>query len=153
MAKYFIEDTTLTGIADAIREKDGTAEAISVADYADRIGAIDTQEDLDSEMAAQDDLIARLLTALDGKSVPKAKKTVSVTVNSVVAVYYMTVDNVFKTVENGTVEAVGGFLEIRSLGYGFEATGQYKTADATSRRCYIFSEDGGTLTVTNTNDQ
>lgn len=47
MAKYFIEDTTLTAIADAIREKEGGTEAIPVADYARRIAAISVGVDLE----------------------------------------------------------------------------------------------------------
>lgn len=40
MAKYSIEDTTLTGIADAIREKTGGSEEIKVEDMAGKIGEI-----------------------------------------------------------------------------------------------------------------
>lgn len=71
MAKYSIEDSTLTGIADAIRGKEGSSAAIPVSNFASRIGAIDTQEDLDAEMTTQDNLIAQLLAALEGKVVPK----------------------------------------------------------------------------------
>lgn len=71
MAKYFIEDTTLTGIAGAIRGKEGSSGAIPVADFASRIGAIDTQEDLDAEMATQDNLITQITAALEGKMVPQ----------------------------------------------------------------------------------
>ena len=42
MAKYAIEDTTLTGIADAIREKTGGTEEIAVSSMAAEIGAIET---------------------------------------------------------------------------------------------------------------
>lgn len=42
MAKYFIEDTTLTNIADAIRAKDGTTEPILTEDMASRIEAIES---------------------------------------------------------------------------------------------------------------
>ena len=68
--KYFIEDTTLTGVADAIREKEDSSTAIPVSSFASRISAIDTQEDLDAEMAAQNNLIAQITAALDGKVVP-----------------------------------------------------------------------------------
>lgn len=40
MSKYAIEDTTLTAIGNAIREKEGSTEPILVADFADRIAAI-----------------------------------------------------------------------------------------------------------------
>ena len=42
MAKYTIEDSTLTGIADAIREKTGGTEAIAVTDMATQIAGIET---------------------------------------------------------------------------------------------------------------
>lgn len=42
MAQYLIEDTTLTAIGDAIREKEGSTEVIPVPDMAARIGAITT---------------------------------------------------------------------------------------------------------------
>ena len=40
MAKVFIEETTLTAIGDAIREKEGTTELVPVNDMATRISAI-----------------------------------------------------------------------------------------------------------------
>lgn len=40
MAKVFIEETTLTAIGDAIREKEGTSDLIPVADMSSRISAI-----------------------------------------------------------------------------------------------------------------
>lgn len=42
MAKVFIEETTLTAIGDAIREKEGTTELVPVNDMATRISAIET---------------------------------------------------------------------------------------------------------------
>lgn len=42
MAKYVIEDTTLTGIADAIRGKEGSSAEIPASEMAGRIEAIET---------------------------------------------------------------------------------------------------------------
>lgn len=42
MAQYLIQDTTLTGIADAIRKKTGSNEAIKVSDMASQIEGITT---------------------------------------------------------------------------------------------------------------
>lgn len=44
MSKYAINDTTLIAIGDAIREKEGSTEAIPVADFAERIAAISAGE-------------------------------------------------------------------------------------------------------------
>lgn len=45
MADYLIKDTTLTGIADAIRGKTGDSNPIKVSDMASQIGGIATQVD------------------------------------------------------------------------------------------------------------
>jgi hypothetical protein len=47
-----------TDIAEAIRGKTGDAAGIAANDFPEAIAAIDTQEDLDSELTTQDDLIA-----------------------------------------------------------------------------------------------
>ena len=64
--------TTLTGlftdIADAIREKTGGSENIVADVFPEAIAAIDTQEDLDPELTTQDNLIAQIATALEGKA-------------------------------------------------------------------------------------
>ena len=66
------KNTTLTGlftnIADAIREKTGGTESIVADNFPEAIAAIDTQEDLDPELATQDDLIAKIAVALEGKT-------------------------------------------------------------------------------------
>lgn len=62
---------TLTGlftdIAGAIRSKTGGTGAIVADQFPEAIAAIDTQENLDSELSAQDSLIAQINTALAGK--------------------------------------------------------------------------------------
>lgn len=42
MSKYSIEDTTLTGIGDAIRTKEGTSNPIAVTDFATKILSLST---------------------------------------------------------------------------------------------------------------
>lgn len=42
MAEYLIQDTTITGIADAIRSKGGTTEKLTLAGMVDAINAIQT---------------------------------------------------------------------------------------------------------------
>jgi hypothetical protein len=41
MSKYLIENTTLKGIADAIREKKGTSDPVAVSDFASEISSIE----------------------------------------------------------------------------------------------------------------
>ena len=45
MADYAIHDTTLTGISNVIRKKDGTSALIDPADYADRINLMGMLEE------------------------------------------------------------------------------------------------------------
>lgn len=63
---------TLTGlftdIAGAIRSKTGETGTIVADQFPDAISAIDTQENLDSELSTQDSLIAQISTALVGKA-------------------------------------------------------------------------------------
>lgn len=68
-----------TGIADAIREKEGSTDPIPAPEHAERILAIDTQEDLDPELTTQDSLIGQIMTALEGKSAATAVETCTVT--------------------------------------------------------------------------
>ena len=58
MAKYSIEDTTLIGIADAIRAKDGSADPIHVPDIPSRIAAIQTGADVSGVTATEVDVVA-----------------------------------------------------------------------------------------------
>lgn len=47
MAEYLIQDTTLTAIADAIRNKTESTEEIAVVDMAEKIESIETIKDID----------------------------------------------------------------------------------------------------------
>ena len=58
MAKYSIEDTTLTGIGDAIRAKEGSSGTIPVTQIASRISAIETGKDVSSVTATAADVIS-----------------------------------------------------------------------------------------------
>ena len=58
MAKYSIEDTTLTGIADAIRAKEGSTGVIHVPDIPSRIAAIQTGHDVSAVTATAADVIS-----------------------------------------------------------------------------------------------
>ena len=58
MAKYSIEDTTLTGIGDAIRAKEGSTGVIPVSDIPNRISAIQTGPDVSNVTATEADVVA-----------------------------------------------------------------------------------------------
>ena len=58
MAKYSIEDTTLTGIADAIRAKEGSTGVIPVPEIPSRIAAIQTGPDVSNVTATEADVVA-----------------------------------------------------------------------------------------------
>ena len=58
MAKYSIEDTTLTGIGDAIRAKEGSTGVIPVPEIPSRIAAIQTGADVSGVTATASDVIS-----------------------------------------------------------------------------------------------
>ena len=58
MAKYSIEDTTLTGIGDAIRAKEGSTGVIPVPEIPSRIAAIQTGPDVSGVTATEVDVVA-----------------------------------------------------------------------------------------------
>lgn len=66
--KYLISETTLTDIADAIREKTGGSAKITTDDFTEEIRAIGTSENLDAEIQEQKEKIAQLTAALEGKA-------------------------------------------------------------------------------------
>lgn len=70
MAKYSIEDTTLTGIGDAIRAKDGSADPIHVPDIPSRIAAIQTGPDVSGVTATASDVISGKVF-VDAQGVPR----------------------------------------------------------------------------------
>lgn len=57
MAKYSIDSTTLTGIGDAIRAKEGSSGTIPVTEIASRIQAIETGKDVSAVTATAADVV------------------------------------------------------------------------------------------------
>ena len=70
MAKYSIEDTTLTGIGDAIRAKEGSTGVIPVPDIPSRIAAIQTGPDVSGVTATASDVISGKVF-VDAQGVPR----------------------------------------------------------------------------------
>ena len=58
MAKYSIDSITLTGIADAIRAKEGSTGVIPVSDIPSRIANIQTGHDVSGVTAVESDVVA-----------------------------------------------------------------------------------------------
>lgn len=68
MAEYLVQDTSLTAVADAIRAKTGGTEPLMFPDgMTEAIAGITGGEDLDAELATQDELIEQIMTAIEGK--------------------------------------------------------------------------------------
>lgn len=58
MAKYSIDSTTLAGIGDAIRAKEGSSGTIPVTEIASRIQAIETGKDVSAVTATASDVLS-----------------------------------------------------------------------------------------------
>ena len=70
MAIYSIEDTTLTGIGDAIRAKEGSTGVIPVPEIPSRIAAIQTGPDVSGVTATASDVISGKVF-VDAQGVPR----------------------------------------------------------------------------------
>lgn len=68
MAKYVIDEKTLTDIADSIRQKKGTTADITPEAMPSEIAGITAGEDLDAVLTEQEELIAELQDVLKGKA-------------------------------------------------------------------------------------
>lgn len=73
MAEHNNLKSLFSDIADAIREKNGSTDTIVADNFPSVIAAIDTQEDLDPELADQDAKIAELQELLQGKALPSGE--------------------------------------------------------------------------------
>lgn len=75
----------LVAIADAVREKSGTSDAMALGDIVTNIGNLGTGDntiDLDAEITEQEGLIEQIQTMLDGKASPLQSKTVTPTADT-----------------------------------------------------------------------
>ena len=65
MAKYLIEGTTLTSVANSIRIMTGISDTMTASEMANNLR--DVKADIDNEIATQTDLIAQIKAALEAK--------------------------------------------------------------------------------------
>ena len=63
MREYFIKESTLTDMADAIREKKGTSYLYDPAEYASEIRSIEGRSPMPIEISAEAEMTALLETA------------------------------------------------------------------------------------------
>lgn len=63
MVEYFIKESTLTDIADAIREKKGTSYLYDPAEYASEIRSIEGRSPMPIEISTEAEMTALLETA------------------------------------------------------------------------------------------
>lgn len=71
MTEYLIKDTTLNGIANAIREKDGSSASIPASDFASRIGAIKTGIDFSELILTLENGSTYNFSTITGLSIPQ----------------------------------------------------------------------------------
>lgn len=68
MAEYLIQGETLTSLGDKIRVLSGTEETMTPAEMQSELDTFNTG--MSAVVSEQDNLIAQIITALDGKTTP-----------------------------------------------------------------------------------
>lgn len=75
MSDYIItERSNIVAIADAVREKNGTTDTLTLGEIVEEINNIEGKTEIpedyivDEEIAAQDDLIAQIMAAIESKT-------------------------------------------------------------------------------------
>lgn len=131
--KYFIEDTTLTEIADGVRTLSGTTDDMSTGAMID---AINTENDnFNTNLASQNDLIGQIKTALEGKSNPSSTpslqdKTITPTAEQQIVMADSDYDGLSKVTITGDSNLVPENIASGKTIFG--VTGSYEGSGETS---------------------
>lgn len=111
MAKYVIDDATLTAIADSIRAKKKTTEDITPEGMPTEIESITTGEDLDAVLTEQENLIDELKTLLEGKAYGGEAEGAKIVINKQLTSYS---DNEITAIVDYTFYRQGNLVSINT---------------------------------------
>ena len=99
MEKYLIDETTLTNIADAIREKNNTTEEIQVSEFANKISEIPAGIDTSDATASANDITIGRTAYINGEKVTGTIPVMSEDIDNEFD-YIATSDNYFVDQQN-----------------------------------------------------
>lgn len=99
MEKYLIDETTLTNIADAIREKNNTTEEIQVSEFANKISEIPAGIDTSDATASANDITIGRTAYINGEKVTGTIPVMSEDIDNEFD-YIATSDNYFVDYQN-----------------------------------------------------
>lgn len=148
MAKYFIEEETLTNLGNKIRVLNGSTETMTPVEMGTTLDTFNTE--ISAELAAQDTLIADIMTALEGKTAGGSEpKVISISVDSssVAGVYYHDASGTIQRAEAGTTfEALNGLVLYYGT-YPVQATGDYTESSVLNYQSVKFNSAGGSVKI------
>ena len=147
MSDYLIQDSTLSGIADKIRVLNGTEETLTPTEMQSELDTFNS--DISAVIGEQDDLIAQIIGALEGKTVPRTI-TINVTDNSGGALLlYLDADgNQCKYNKQKSIDSLNG-LVFSPYSAPLVASGSYINIKQYSNynSAFMFLSNGGSITI------